>query len=226
MESKYVRYILPLLGLFMVGSIAYSFIPQSQKTEYHASMPHNMNLVFDYIEKKLNKKVDKIVFFDTETTGLKPGSIVEIGCISVLKHEKGYSIHKYHTYLKPSCKIEPGAFRVHGLSEEFLSTKHSFKKIAKPLRNFIKNGVLIAHNALFDIKFMNKEFSRCGMGHLHNPVIDSIDLAHEVFGHDFKVNLDNLIKEFGIEARGTHSAMQDAEILMEIFGKLVQLLPN
>ena len=103
------------------------------------------------------------IVFDTETTGLDVMTgdrIVEIGCVELINHLP--TENNFHVYINPERDMPEEAFRVHGLSEEFLSDKPKFAEIAKDFHDFIKDTVLIAHNASFDVKFLNWELDKAG----------------------------------------------------------------
>src|SRR6202012_4478070 len=92
------------------------------------------------------------IVFDTETTGLDPASghrIVEIGCIEILNSIPTGQI--FHFYLHPVRDMPDEAFRVHGLSSEFLTGKPKFIEIAEKFLGFIGDAMLVAHNAEFDL---------------------------------------------------------------------------
>ena len=107
------------------------------------------------------------IVFDTETTGLSPNGgdrIVEIGCVEMFNHiPTGQS---FHVYINPERDMPEGAFAVHGLSSEFLSDKPVFSAVADDFLTFIGDAKLVAHNASFDIGFVNAEIRRLG----HPPI--------------------------------------------------------
>ena len=98
------------------------------------------------------------VVLDTETTGLDPKSghrIIEIGCVELI--DRRLTGNNFHHYVNPERSVDPGAFKVHGLSEEFLADKASFKDICDPLLEFIRDAEVIIHNAPFDVGFLDHE---------------------------------------------------------------------
>ena len=114
------------------------------------------------------------IVFDTETTGLDPGSgdrMVEIGCIEIFNRiETGRT---FHAYFNPEREMPFGAEAVHGLTTIFLSDKPLFSDKAEELLEFIGDAPLVAHNASFDFAFMNFELERCGLGHVPLLVLRS-----------------------------------------------------
>src|SRR4051812_39513242 len=95
------------------------------------------------------------IILDTETTGLDPSTnrVVEIGCIELVNHVA--TGREFHAYINPERDMPSEAEAVHGLSSEFLSTKPLFAAIADDFLNFIGEAPVVAHNAGFDMGFIN-----------------------------------------------------------------------
>lgn len=162
------------------------------------------------------------VILDTETTGLKPedgNRIVEIGCVEVINRK--LTGMTFHSYLNPERDIEEGAFRVHGLSREFLSDKPLFKDIETDLLSFIDKADIVIHNAGFDMAFLDSEFMHAKTKNKplkQNKIIDSLMLARKL--HPGQRNsLDNLAKRYNIDSydRSLHGALLDARILADVY---------
>ena len=164
------------------------------------------------------------IVFDTETTGFDPASgdrVVEIGALELINHLP--TDNQFHTYINPQRDMPEGAFSVHGLSEEFLSDKPLFADIAAQFLEFIGDDVLIAHNASFDIKFMNAELTQANLPILSfDRVIDTLALAKKK--HPAGPNsLDALCKRYGIDnrMRDLHGALLDSELLAGVYLELI-----
>lgn len=163
------------------------------------------------------------IVLDTETTGLSPVSgdrIVEIGCIELFNHiPTGRNLH---IYLNPQRDMPEEAFRVHGLSNEFLRDKPLFASKADEFLEFITDATLVIHNAEFDIGFLNHELERMGRTRLTNPVIDTVTVARERHP-GARVSLDALCKHYGIDnsRRVLHGALLDSEILADVYLELI-----
>ncbi|MFZ4076427.1 MAG: exonuclease domain-containing protein, partial [Legionellaceae bacterium] len=98
------------------------------------------------------------IVLDTETTGLSPTQghrIIEIGCLELI--DRRLTGRDFHVYLNPDRDVEDGAFRVHGISAEFLQDKPRFKDVVDDFLAFVKGAELIIHNAPFDVGFLNAE---------------------------------------------------------------------
>lgn len=165
------------------------------------------------------------IVFDTETTGLDPfqgDRVVEIGCVELINHVPTGRV--YHQYLNPERSMSEEVIAVHGLTEEFLSDKPTFKEIVDEFLDFIgTDSTLIAHNAPFDMKFLNAELSWVGREALsYDRVIDTVVMARKRFPGS-RVNLNELCKKFHIDnsARTVHGALLDSELLAEVYLELI-----
>mgnify|MGYP003315795063 CR=1 FL=1 len=110
------------------------------------------------------------IVLDTETTGLSPDNgdrIVEIGCVELINHVP--TSNTYQVYLNPEKDMDPGAEKVHGLTNEFLLDKPKFIEIADSFLDFIGDSNLIAHNADYDARFLLKYLSPVSYTHLTLP---------------------------------------------------------
>jgi DNA polymerase III subunit epsilon len=164
------------------------------------------------------------IIFDTETTGLSPISgdrLVEIGCIEM---ENLFPTGRvFHKYVNPERDMPKEAFEVHGLSSDFLSDKPVFAAIADELHAFLSGAKLVAHNASFDMGFINAEFERVRKPAFSmDVVVDTVQLARRKFP-GAKVSLDALCDRFGIDRsrRSRHGALLDAEFLAEVYSELL-----
>jgi DNA polymerase-3 subunit epsilon len=163
------------------------------------------------------------IILDTETTGLDPASghrIVEIGCVELLNAIP--TGETFHVYIDPERDMPEEAFRVHGLSTAFLAGKPVFAKIAGDLLKFTGDAKIIAHNAEFDLRFLNAELALLDMAPITGDrVIDTLALARRKFPGAAN-SLDALCMRFGIDTsrRTKHGALLDAEILAEVYAEL------
>ncbi|MHB2168311.1 DNA polymerase III subunit epsilon [Alsobacter sp. R-9] len=164
------------------------------------------------------------IVFDTETTGLNPNGgdrIVEIGCVEMLNHIP--TGNTFHVYLNPERDMPEAAFAVHGLSSAFLADKPVFAAVAESFVEFIGDARLVAHNAAFDMGFINAELARLGFPAVEEQrVVDTLLIARRK--HPFAQNsLDALCQRYGIDnsRRTKHGALLDAEILAEVYMELL-----
>lgn len=164
------------------------------------------------------------ISFDTETTGLNPRGgdrLVEIGGVELLNHIP--TGNSYHVYINPQRDMPEEAFRVHGLSEEFLSDKPLFAQVADEFLEFVGDATLVIHNAAFDMGFINEELRNAGRRTIPNTqVLDTLEIARRK--HPTGPNsLDALCSRYGIDnsKRIKHGALLDAEILAEVYLELI-----
>ncbi|CTQ58676.1 DNA polymerase III subunit epsilon [Roseibium album] len=164
------------------------------------------------------------ISFDTETTGLNPRGgdrLVEIGGVELLNHIP--TGNSYHVYINPQRDMPAEAFRVHGLSEEFLSDKPLFAHVADEFLEFVGDATLVIHNAAFDMGFINEELKKAGRRTIPNTqVLDTLEIARRK--HPTGPNsLDALCSRYGIDnsRRVKHGALLDAEILAEVYLELI-----
>ena len=163
------------------------------------------------------------IILDTETTGLDLQSgnrIIEIGCVEII--DRKFTGNEFHTFLNPERPIEPGAFKVHGVSLDSLSDKPVFKDIHEDFLAFIKDAEILIHNADFDVSFLNNEFKLSNIQttideHVSN-IVDTLSLARQL--HPGQRNsLDVLTDRYNIEGydRSYHGALLDSKILGEVY---------
>jgi DNA polymerase-3 subunit epsilon len=163
------------------------------------------------------------IVLDTETTGLSPQGgdrLVEIGGVELINHiPTGKHVH---LYINPQRSMPEEAFRVHGLSEEFLSDKPLFRDVVDEFLEFIGDSTLVIHNAPFDMGFLNHQLEGLGRPKLSNPVIDTVMVARAKHPGS-RVSLDALCKVYGIDnsRRTLHGALLDSEILAEVYLELI-----
>ena len=166
------------------------------------------------------------IFLDTETTGLsyKDGHrIVEIACIET--KDLILTGRKFHKFLNPKRSMPEEAFKVHGLSEKFLSDKETFDEIADEFLSFIKGKKIIIHNANFDLSFLNGELDAVKKELIDEKlVIDSLEIARNK-STSTSNSLDALCKKFNIDLskRTKHNALLDCELLREVYINLLDV---
>lgn len=164
------------------------------------------------------------IVLDTETTGISPNDghrLVEIGCLELFNHV--VTGKYFHAYLDPERDMPEGAFRVHGLSAEFLRGKPKFAEVADDFLAFIRDDPLVIHNAGFDMGFINAEFGRIGRASLPmSRAVDTLDIARRKFP-GAQNSLDALCRRFGVDNSGRtkHGALLDSELLAEVYLELM-----
>ena len=163
------------------------------------------------------------IILDIETSGLehKEGHrVIEIGCIELNKKEVG---SHFHQYINPLKTLTPENIKIHGITNDYLEDKPLFEDIADSFLDFIKDSPVIAHNANFDIGFLNSELEKISKPLIsQDRVIDTVSIARKRFPGQ-QVNLDALVKKLKINSlinRDHHGALKDAKILTDIYLEL------
>ena len=169
----------------------------------------------------------RIVFLDTETTGLDAAAgdrIVEIGCIEMLgRRLTGRHLHRH---FNPERPVHPDAARVHGLTDEFLADKPLFGEHVAELLDFLRDAEVVIHNAPFDTGFLNAEFQRLGhppLARLVERVTDSLAMARNQFPGKSN-SLDALCRRLEVDNshRSFHGALLDAGLLAEVYVRMTR----
>ncbi|WP_350655828.1 DNA polymerase III subunit epsilon [Psychrobacter sp. S1-30-MNA-CIBAN-0213] len=161
------------------------------------------------------------LIMDTETTGLDPlkgDRIIEVGIVEMIGRK--FTGEKLHVYINPQRGMDEEVIRIHGISEAFLTDKPTFDQVAQSLYEFMDGAEIIAHNATFDMNFLNMEFSKVGMTDFAErvQVTDSLVMAKQQYPGQ-KNTLDALVRrlDVGKQDRTFHGALLDSEILAEVY---------
>jgi DNA polymerase-3 subunit epsilon len=159
---------------------------------------------------------------DTETTGFAykvDDRIIEIGIVEI---SQGAPTGRFlHYRINPERPISPGATRVCGITDEMVKDAPVFAEIAQEVWDFIGKNKIIAHNASFDMGFINAERARLGLKSMENEVIDTLRLSRKIHGTGGN-SLDALCRKYKVSApgrtrKGGHGALLDAKLLTQVY---------
>ncbi len=157
-------------------------------------------------------------FFDIETTGLSSGDghrICEVALVRVC----GTQIeHTFDQLINPQRLPDPGAVAVHGISPELLDGAPAFAVVAPTILDIMHGSVVVAHNAPFDMDFLEAELRRLGIPLPMNPVIDTLQLARRLLQRS-SYSLQSLSRDLHLDIPA-HRAMQDVQALRGLFAYL------
>src|SRR5665647_61818 len=167
------------------------------------------------------------IFLDTETTGLVADAgdrVVEIACVELFNRK--LTGNNKHFYLNPGRDSHEEAFKVHGLTREFLQDKPRFEAVADDLLAYLQGADVFIHNAPFDLGFLNKELELMGrplFKEFVSSVTDTLAMAKEMFPGK-RNSLDALCGRLGVDnsARTLHGALLDAELLADVYINLTR----
>ncbi|PRD19747.1 UNVERIFIED_CONTAM: dnaQ [Trichonephila clavipes] len=193
---------------------------QIEETIEVKSVNESSNPYIVITDAKLNLQGPRQLILDTETTGFyyqDNDRIIEVGAIEMINRKlTGSSIH---IYINPEKPVGDSV-DVHGITDEFLADKPKYAEIADVLFEFLKGAEIIAHNATFDMNFLDMEFKRAGLPALSEvcEVTDTLALAKNKHPGQ-KNSLDALVRRYEIPARDRtfHGALLDAEILADVY---------
>ena len=163
------------------------------------------------------------VILDIETSGLdyKEGHrIIEIGCVELNRKEVG---SHFHQYINPLRTLTEENINIHGITNEFLENKPLFEDVADEFLSFIQDSSIIAHNANFDVGFLNHELEKISKPQIaKDRIVDTVVIARNRFPGQ-QVNLDALVKKLKVNSlvdREFHGALKDAKILTDVYLEL------
>lgn len=199
-----------------------------------------LHLMTDY--KRLLKIFDSGAVFcavDTETTGLKLyeknpenqddkkllNRIIEIGAV---KFNKAGLISKFDALINPGTSLPPFIKNLTHIDDEMLFEKPCFSDVSDAFLEFLENDegteetIIVAHNAQFDLRFLNAELENCGKQRLKNHAVDTLRLSRTAFPEKKSWTLQNLAADFKIKVLSAHRADDDARVCMEIFKKCLE----
>ncbi|RMH56442.1 MAG: single-stranded-DNA-specific exonuclease RecJ [Candidatus Hydrogenedentota bacterium] len=161
----------------------------------------------------------EIVVFDFETSGFQPSraQIIEMGAVKTLN---GNVLEEFSSFVECPSPLDPSCTEVHGIRDEDLRGAPPLEEVLPRFLEFVGDAILVAHNAPFDIKFLNSALKECGLPRLKNPVWDTLRMARTHFpamGH----SLENMAEELGLKLDQAHRAVDDARATFELLKRIV-----
>ncbi len=164
------------------------------------------------------------VVFDVETTGPKtpPSRIIELGAYRV---SRGRIVGEFQTLLNPQMKIPPFISGLTGITDEMVARAPNFEEVARGWLVFADNAVLVAHNAQFDVRFINHELSLVFPGRrMANPHLCTVSLGRRIVPEIANHRLHTLAEHFAVTISTRHRAGGDARATAEVFILMLELL--
>jgi len=176
------------------------------------------------VEKKQTELIPlkeiPFVVFDTETTGLSLTSrIIEIGAIKIFR---GRIVDEFSSLINPGISIPPRATSIHGITDEMVKNAPPIEFVLERFLRFLKDAILVAHNAVFDLRMLAIHLERLQMPFFHNPAVDTHTLARKYFPELKKYNLPFLVEYWQSPYNGYHRALADAKHTGFIFFRMLE----
>ena len=163
--------------------------------------------------------------FDTETTGLEPSAgdeIVSLGAVRIV-NGRLLKTEVYDQLVDPRRPINPASRRIHGIDASLLASQPTLAEVLPAFHRFCEDTVLVAHNAAFDMRFLELKEAETGL-RFDQPVLDTLLLSALVHPSVRDHSLEAIAGRLGVRVIGRHTALGDALLTGEIFLKLLPLL--
>lgn len=161
------------------------------------------------------------VVFDVETTGLSAvyNTIIELAAVKV---KNGEIIDRFESFANPHHSLSQTIIELTGITDDMVSDAPEVEDVLKKFHAWIGNDILVAHNASFDMGFLNVGFKKAGLGKAKNPVIDTLELARVLYPELKNHRLNTLCKKLDIQLTQHHRAIYDAEATGYLLARLLK----
>ena len=177
----------------------------------------------------LDRKLSDLTYtvFDTETTGLEPSNGDEIIQVGAARIVNGRLLRQetFDQLVDPEIPLKPEGIPIHGITEDMVRGQPNIDLVLPAFHEFCEDTVLIAHNAAFDMRFLQLKEERTGI-RFTQPVLDTLLLSAVVHPNQESHKLDVILERLGITIGTRHNALEDALATGEVFLKLVKLLED
>jgi len=185
--------------------------------------------LFNFADKSidLDRKLSELTYtvFDTETTGLEPSKgdeIIQIGAARIVNNRL-LRQEVFDQLLDPECPLKPESIPIHGITEDMVRGQPNIDLVLPAFHEFCEDTVLIAHNAAFDMRFLQLKEDRTGI-RFTQPVLDTLLLSAVIHPNQESHKLDVILERLGVRIESRHNALGDALATAEVFLKMVPLL--
>ncbi len=185
--------------------------------------------LFNFADKSidLERKLSDLAYtvFDTETTGLEPSKgdeIIQIGAVRVINNRL-LRQEVFNQLIDPECPLKPESIPIHGITEDMVRGQPTIDAVLPAFHEFCEDTVLIAHNAAFDMRFLQLKEERTGI-RFSQPVLDTLLLSAVVHPNQESHKLDVILERLGVEIGSRHNALEDALATAAVFLKMIPLL--
>ncbi|RJG00731.1 3'-5' exonuclease [Noviherbaspirillum sedimenti] len=163
--------------------------------------------------------------FDTETTGLQPAGgdeIISIGAVRIVNCRLLQQEY-FDRLIRPRCPLSDESIAIHGITEAMLAAQPRVEQVLPQFQRFTEDTVLVAHNAAFDLRFLQMQEAHTGV-RLRQPVLDTLLLSQVIHPNQSEHTLEAIAARLGVTVVGRHTALGDAIVTGEVFLRMLPLL--
>ena len=223
-DTAYVRFFLPVVYLIKPErSRSLMILPESRPEFYN----FDMFLQVEEQPELQNRNLSKLSYtvFDLETTGLNPtegDEIISVGAVRIV-NGRLLQNERFEQLVDPKRSVPWTSVRIHGIHPEMLEGMPTIDEVLPMFYDFAKDTILVAHNAAFDMRFLQLKEELTGVKFV-NPVLDTLLLSAVVHPSHEDHNLEAIAKRLGVRILARHTAMGDAVATGEMFLKFLPLL--
>jgi len=228
-HRAFFRLVLPVAATPEAEPQALAALQQAARGESRPEY-YDFNL-FNYRESDidLDRKLSELTYtvFDTETTGLEPSKgdeIIQVGAVRIVN---GRLLRQeiFDQLVDPRVPLKPEGIPIHGITEDMLHGQPTIEAVLPAFQEFCADTVLVAHNAAFDMRFLQLKEESTGV-RFQQPVLDTLLLSAVVHPNQDSHRLESIAERLGINVIGRHTALGDAFVTGEVFVKLTGLLAD
>ena len=223
-HQAFFRFLLPLANPQEQAEAASGLLPTDSRPEYYDFDLFKTTEQTHALDDRLLTELSYTVF-DTETTGLNPSQgdeIIQIGAARVVNN-KLLKQECFEQLVDPQRNIPEATIPIHGISPDMVKGQPTIDQVLPAFHAFAQDTVLVAHNAAFDMRFLQLKEQQTGKVFDH-PVLDTLLLSAVVHPHQDSHRLEALSERFNVPNMGRHTALGDAMVTAEVFVKLIPLL--
>ena len=223
-DTSYVRFFLPVVYLVKPEKTrSLTILPESRPEFYD----FDMFLQAGQNPELENRKLSELTYtvFDLETTGLNPSEGDEIIAVGAIRMVNGRLLQdeRFEQLVDPRRSVPWESVQIHGIHPEMLKGQPTIERVLPMFYDFAKDTILVAHNAAFDMRFLQLKEDQTGVRFL-NPVLDTLLLSAVVHPSHEDHNLEAIAKRLGVQILARHTAMGDAMATGEMYLKFLPLL--
>lgn len=222
-HQAFFRFLLPMADAREVLDTA-AFVRNDSRPEYYDFDLFQVSAQTQHLDDR--RLVDlTYTVFDTETTGLNPSQgdeIIQIGAARIVNNRL-LTQEVFDQLVDPRRRIPAETIPIHGITPDMVAGKPHIGQVLPAFHAFAHDTVLVAHNAAFDMKFLELKEASTGL-RFDQPVLDTLLLSAVVHPQQDSHRLEAIAERFGVMVMGRHTAMGDAMVTAEVFLKLVPLL--